>query len=91
VPKSKSVSQSLPAIRRSIPRLLPIAPRLLRIPEAAAYIGATDWFVSELIRKNNIRYLILGKVYVLDVKELDLWIEREKLRQASGRELNEAS
>ena len=82
---------SVPARRQRAPRLLPVAPRLLRIPAAADYLGATDWFVSELIRKNKIRYLILGKVYVLDVKELDLWIEREKLRQASGRELKEAS
>ena len=72
-----------PPLQRT-PRLLPITPRLLRIPEAAVYIGATNWFVEELIRKQKIRYLILGKIYVLDTKDLDNWIDAEKLRQSAG-------
>jgi excisionase family DNA binding protein len=58
-----------------------IQPRLLRIPEAAAYLGATNWFVEELVRANIIPFLTLGKYRVIDVLDLDAWIEQEKKAQ----------
>ena len=67
-----------------------ITPRLLRIYEAAEYLSCKNWFVEELIRKQRIPFLILGKVYVIDVKDLDRWIDAEKLRQASGATVEKA-
>ncbi len=55
-----------------------IQPRLLRIPEAAAYLGATNWFVEELVRANSIPFLTVGKYRVIDICDLDAWIEKEK-------------
>jgi excisionase family DNA binding protein len=59
-----------------------IVPRLLRIQDAARYLGATNWFVEELIRNNQIRSLVLGKRRVLDIHDLNAWIESEKGRAA---------
>ena len=67
---------------RNISSASVIAPRLLRIQDAARYLSATNWFVEELIRNNQIRSLVLGKRRVLDVRDLDAWIESEKVRAA---------
>jgi excisionase family DNA binding protein len=55
-----------------------IAPRLLRIPQAAQYIGGTNWFVEELCRNKRIAFLTVGKYRVIDVRELDRWIEAQQ-------------
>jgi excisionase family DNA binding protein len=60
----------------------PVSQRLLRIQDAARYLGATNWFVEELVRKKQIRSLVLGKRRVIDVRDLDAWIESEKGRAA---------
>lgn len=54
------------------------APRLLRINEAADYLSATTWFVETLIRDGKIPHLILGKRRVIDIFDLDKWIEEQK-------------
>jgi hypothetical protein len=56
-----------------------VFPRLLRIPLAAQYIGGTNWFVEELCRNRQIAYLTVGKYRVIDVRELDRWIEAQQL------------
>jgi hypothetical protein len=56
-----------------------ISPRLLRIPQAAQYIGGTNWFVEELCRNRLIAYLTVGKYRVIDIHELDRWIEAQQL------------
>ena len=62
---------------------LPVAagptPRLLRIAEAARYLGATVWFIRGLIWARKVPYLRLGRRYVLDVRDLDNYIQRQKL------------
>lgn len=75
--RSKTRSaESAPSQRR-----FTVQPRLLRIPEAAAYLGATNWFVEELVRASLIPFLIVGKYRVIDVCDLDVWIEQEKRLQ----------
>jgi excisionase family DNA binding protein len=56
-----------------------VVPRLLRIPEAAHYIGATNWFVEELVREKKIVFLVVGKYRVIDIRDLDAWIEAQKI------------
>jgi excisionase family DNA binding protein len=53
-------------------------PRLLGVKEAAKYIGATIWFVRTEIWAGNLPYLTLGKRFVIDVADLDRWIEAKK-------------
>jgi excisionase family DNA binding protein len=55
-----------------------ITPRVLRIAEAAKYIGATNWRMETLLREKKIRSFIQGKRRVVDIKDLDAWIEAEK-------------
>ena len=61
-----------------------ISPRLLRIPQAAQYIGGTNWFVEELCRNKRITFLTVGKYRVIDVRELDRWIEAQSCGVGHG-------
>lgn len=61
--------------------------RLLRIPEAARYLSAANWFVEELCRNKKIPSLILGKRRVIDVRDLDVWIDAQKQAAASDVEV----
>jgi excisionase family DNA binding protein len=65
--------------------LLPavLVPRLLRIQDAARYLSATTWFVETLIRERKIPSLIVGKRRVIDVLDLDVWIENEKAKSVA--------
>ena len=56
----------------------PIIPRLLRIQDVARYLSATTWFVEELIRNKKIRFHVLGKRRVIDINDLNDWIEELK-------------
>jgi len=65
--------------------LLPavLVPRLLRIQDAARYLSATTWFIETLIRDKKIPSLIVGKRRVIDVLDLDAWIESEKAKSVA--------
>jgi excisionase family DNA binding protein len=62
---------------------LAIQPRLLTIAAAAFYLSSTCWFVEEATRSGKIPSMILGQRRVIDVRQLDEWIEHEKVRQQS--------
>jgi excisionase family DNA binding protein len=66
----------------SLPGL--IVPRMLRIQDAARYLSATTWFIETLIREGRIPSMVLGKRRVIDINDLDEWIEKLKA-QASGK------
>jgi excisionase family DNA binding protein len=55
-----------------------IEPRGLTIPEAAAYLGSTIWFVRTTIWSGEIPAQIYGKRYIIDRRDLDAFIERSK-------------
>ncbi len=54
-----------------------ITPRLLRLREAAFYLSSTTWFIEELVRTCKIRSRIIGKRRVIDIRDLDAWIEKQ--------------
>ena len=66
---------------REIPN---ITPRMLTVPLAAQYLGATEWFVRTQCWNqsegdpNGLPHVIFGKRIVIDQVELDRWIERQK-------------
>jgi predicted DNA-binding transcriptional regulator AlpA len=64
-----------------------IAPRLLRLTDAAFYLSSTTWFVEELVRTGKIRSRIIGKRRVIDIRDLDAWIEKQS-GSASGNAAN---
>ena len=72
----------LPTGSASLPAL--IVPRLLRIQDAARYLSATTWLVETLIRERRIPSMIVGKRRVIDVNDLDEWIDRQKKAQATA-------
>lgn len=55
----------------------PVAPRLLRPRDAATYLSSTTWFVEELVRTQKIRSRIIGKRRVIDIRDLDAWIDQQ--------------
>jgi hypothetical protein len=46
-------------------------------PGGATYLSATNWFVEELARGGNIRVFTIGKRRVIDVRDLDAWIDAQ--------------
>ena len=52
--------------------------RFLRILEAAEYMGTTPWQVRTLIWKRAIPFIPIGKRFVLDKHDLDLYMESLK-------------
>src|SRR5882762_12044601 len=55
-----------------------VGARLLTLPEAARYLGCTVWAVRELIWKGELHYTRFGKRFQVDLRDLDLLIDREK-------------
>jgi len=55
-----------------------IAPRRLRIPDAAKYIAGSNWFVEEKLREGEIPFQWCGRHKVLDVRDLDEWVDRDR-------------
>jgi excisionase family DNA binding protein len=56
-----------------------IQPRALSIEEAAAYIGATIWFLRTQIWNRRIPYLKHGHRYAFDRVDLDRYLEANKI------------
>jgi excisionase family DNA binding protein len=52
--------------------------RLLRIPEAAAYLSTTVRAVRTLIWRREIPFVPIGKRYLIDKNDLDAYIEKAK-------------
>jgi excisionase family DNA binding protein len=54
-----------------------IAPRLLRVKDAAAYLSSTVWFVEELIRTGKIRATTIANSRLIDIRDLDTWVDQQ--------------
>jgi excisionase family DNA binding protein len=72
-PKKKSVTEEFLPVH-STPVV--IIPRVFTVPDAARYLSATNWFVEELLRSGEVRSFIQGKKRVVDVRELDKYVDR---------------
>jgi excisionase family DNA binding protein len=79
----KAVEELASCALRRVLRGDQIPPRLLDIDDAARYLGTSDKTIRELILRGELAYLqkIPGRSpYLLDIRDLDLWIERNKQR-----------
>ena len=54
------------------------APRLLRVQEAATYLGSTVHFIRSQVWADQLSHVRLGKRILIDRADLDALIEREK-------------
>lgn len=55
-----------------------IPKRLFSIKEAAVYLGRSVWSVREMLWKGKIRFVKDGKRVLLDIQDMDAWIENSK-------------
>ena len=72
------------AVRR-VQRGAEIAPRLLDIDDSARYLAMSDKAVRELITAGELSYIqkVPGRSpYLIDIRDLDRWIERSKTSAA---------
>ena len=56
--------------------------RLYSIPEAGQYLGRTVWAVREMVYAGKIPYIRDGRRVLLDVFDMDRWIEENRSRYA---------
>ena len=54
--------------------------RLYNIPEAGQYLGRTVWAVREMIYGGKIPYIRDGRRMLLDIIDMDSWIEENRTR-----------
>jgi excisionase family DNA binding protein len=59
-----------------------VVPRLLTIKQAAAYLSCAVWQVRTLLWSKEIAHIKLGKKFLIDRNDLDLFVDR-RLRDAS--------
>lgn len=55
--------------------------RLFSIPEAAEYLALSPWTIRELIWKGALPKVQPNRRILLDVRDLDAFIERNKTRE----------
>jgi excisionase family DNA binding protein len=69
-----------------VPTPEPIAahPRLLRIRDAARYLSCTYGWVETLVREKSVPSLILGKRRLIDIRDLDSYVESVKREQSAS-------
>jgi len=60
-----------------------LQPRLLSQKEAAAYLGISYWTVRDLCFRGDILFVRIGKRILIDLKDLDAYIERSKIHQGA--------
>jgi excisionase family DNA binding protein len=73
-----SVSERKPTKLQTIPAadpIAPIQPRLLRVSEAASYLGTTAGQIRKLVQVGRIEPKRLGARFLFDRKQLDEFVE----------------
>jgi excisionase family DNA binding protein len=60
-----------------------VPPRLIRITAAAHYLSCSYGWIETLIRERSIPSVIIGKRCLLDVRDLDAYIDRVKSDQCN--------
>jgi hypothetical protein len=52
------------------------------VNELAIYIGSTNWFAEELVRREQIPHVVMGDRKVVDSQDVDEWLEEYKKSEA---------
>jgi len=53
--------------------------RLISIQEASEYLAVSGWTVRRMIWNGELPHVRRGRRILLDLRDLDSWIEREKV------------
>jgi len=62
----------------------PAAQRLYSVDDAAIYLGRTPWAVRELIYRGALPSIRADRRVQVDVRDLDAFIERHRVRAAEN-------
>ena len=54
--------------------------RLVSLAEASVYLAVSDWTVRAMVWRGDLPHVRLGKRILIDSRDLDGWIDREKVR-----------
>ena len=74
----KKATQAEPTWETTAATVLPkLAPRALSIPDAAAYIGVTPFFIERMIRCGRLPALRMCRHYTVLVSDLDAFLESQ--------------
>ena len=71
-----------PEMKKPSAPAIEIQPKLINIKDAAAYIGATVWFIRTIVLENRIPFVRFGHRLLFDPADLDKFIEQEKVSAA---------
>lgn len=58
---------------------LPLPRRLCSIQEAAVYLAVSDWTVRRMVWAGALPHIRRGRRILLDLRDLDSWIDRTKV------------
>jgi excisionase family DNA binding protein len=56
-----------------------LEPRMLTVKHAAAYLGATVWFLRMLAWSRKVPHSVFGKRIVFDRADLDRYVDSQKV------------
>ena len=74
-PSKKAQGPGIPV--RVIPK------RLFSIKEAAVYLGRSVWAIREMLWAGKIPFVKDGRRMLLDIRDMDTWIESSKTQMTS--------
>lgn len=57
--------------------------RLFSIKETAVYLGRSPWTIAEMVRTGKFPYVPDGKRKLLDIRDIDRWIEMNKKKDVN--------
>jgi excisionase family DNA binding protein len=75
-----SLSVAPPVRKRREPSKSSLPRRLCSLTDAARYLAVSDWTVRQMVWRGDFPHIKTGKRILLDLRDLDGWIEREKVR-----------
>ena len=52
--------------------------RLLHLRRAASYLGLSYWILRGMLHRGDIPFVRVGRRLLIDVRDLDHWIEEKK-------------
>jgi excisionase family DNA binding protein len=66
------------AVKAAIEEWRPVQSRLLTIKEAAEYLKLSERTMKTLLARGEVRKVPCGRRVMLDIRDLDQWIEDKK-------------
>lgn len=63
------------------PKAPTLPQRLHSIEDSARYLGVSTWTLREMIWRNDLPHVKIGRRQFLDIRDLDQFIERAKVRE----------